>query len=160
MHHIGRTLEDSNEVPEEVKERLVAYWDSRLASAKATPNADEFSEELCEFAWWFRSEKLAEKWCLTQVTGYLGIVNKVKDEMFLVKSLADCSERYPKETAQCLFLVVRKMGQDQYIYVHEDQAKRILRVALASEDADARKAASDSQDLLLRAGRFEYKSLS
>jgi len=50
-------------------------------------------------------------------------------------------------------------AQDQYVFLPEDETKRILQAAFASNDPQAQGFAEEAQDLLLKQGRFEYKQL-
>lgn len=159
MNHVGRSLEKDDQVPNEIRLRLQDYWASRLATAKAAEKRGDFSEELCEFAWWYRSGKLEEKWCLDQVGQYLEVITKLDDSTFLIEALAKSCERHPKESVGCFFRAVQRMSQQQYFYVREDEAKQILRVALVNQDLDVREIGMRAQDLLLRLGRFEFKSI-
>jgi hypothetical protein len=159
MHHIGRALDNSAEVPADIAERLMRYWEYRLAIAKASNGREDFSEELSDFVWWFRSGKMDTKWALTQIKEFLSIAATVPETMFLTESLAEAATRYPLESLECLYELLRKRSAERYVYLNEADVKKILMVAATAHDRHIKKVAADTQDLLLRLGRFEYKDL-
>lgn len=123
-------------------------------------NGEEASEELSDFAWWFRSGKLNTAWCLKQIQCYLDLVPQVNETLFLLEDLAKVAPNYPLEAAACLQKLVNKISNDRYIYLEDEHAKTILRIAITSGIPEAGKTAEITQDSLLRLGRFEYKDLT
>ena len=160
MWYTGRALENTGTIPDEIKHRLSAYWESRLERATCASSPGEASEELSHFCWWFRSGKLENRWCLKQIQTSLRVASLVPDAMFLLEDLAKIASQYPTEAVTCLQVLVSKITSDRYVYLEEGPTKAILCAAMESKLPEAVKIAESTQDELLRLGRFEYKTLS
>jgi hypothetical protein len=160
MNYVGRVLENSKELPGEVETRLIEYWEHRLKRITEQENGEEASEELSDFAWWFRSGKLNTAWCMKQIQCFLDLVPQVHETLFLLEDLAKVAPNHPLEAAACLQKLVNKISNDRYIFLEDEHAKAILRIAINSGIPEARKTAELTQDSLLRLGRFEYKDLT
>ena len=159
MNYVGRALENTLTLPEDIKQRLTLYWESRLTSAIMENNPKESSEELLEFAWWFNSRKCDNLWSFRQLKEMLGFVSTLPETLFLLEDLADMALEHPLETAQALELIVGKTTKDRYLYLDEEKVKHILRIAENSGIAEAVRLTHAIQDQLVRVGRFEYQNL-
>ena len=85
---------------------------------------------------------------------------QVHETLFLLEDLAKVAPNHPLEVAACLQKIVNKISNDRYIYLEDEHAKAILRIAIDSGFPEAVKTAELTQDSLLRLGRFEYKDLT
>jgi hypothetical protein len=160
MNYIGRALENTKDLPKEVETLLVTYWQHRLEAIKHEHKPEESSEELSDFAWWFRSGKLDTSWCLRQIQELLKLTPQVHETYLLLEDLAKVAPSYPIEAATCLQMIVSKISGDRYVYLDDRPAKEILNVSMNSKIQEAVAIAQYTQDTLLRLGRFEYKDLA
>jgi hypothetical protein len=159
INYIGRVMENSQDLPKEVEIRFMEYWQHRFEMIKQGGKYEEASEELSDFAWWFRPGKLDKAWCLKQLQELLNLTPQIHETHFLLESLARVSVEFPFETANCLRLIVGKITKEKYVYLDEKSAKEILNVAINSKQKDAANIAQATKDTLLRMGRFEYKDI-
>jgi hypothetical protein len=150
---------NSKDLPKEVGSLLMEYWEHRLTKIRREQKGAESSEELSDFAWWFRSGKLDALWCLKQIQQLLDLVPQVHETYSLLEDLSKVASSHPIEAATCLQKIVGKISKDRYVFLDEKHAKEILRAAMNSNLQEAVKIAELTQDALLRLGRFEYKAL-
>jgi hypothetical protein len=159
MHYIGRVLHGSDSVPLEVNERLMAYWEYRLRAVIESDNVSASAEELSPFAWWFESGKLNNEWCFAQLGAFLKLVSRFDEAMYLLKRSAEIAADHPLQTIQILNELVKSAKSGRYLYLREEHVKIILLAALNAGIPDAKRLAEQTQDMLLKTGRFEYKDL-
>jgi hypothetical protein len=160
MSYAGRALENTEKVADDVKRRLMEYWESRLDTLQRESKPDEASEELSDFAWWLRSGKLDTSWCLKQVQQLLRDVSKLPETMFFLEDIAKIARDHPMEAVVCLQLIIKRISTDRYLYMDERNVKQILNAAMSSQIPEAVKIAESAQDDLLRSGRFEFRDLT
>ena len=78
---------------------------------------------------------------------------------FVLEPLAELSERFPLQTVKCLSLMVSSDQERLSWYAEPEKIKTILRNAIDSGNAAAKKEAVAVQDALLRQGWFEFRNL-
>jgi hypothetical protein len=160
MNYTGHALENTRDLlTQAIEEKVTDYWRFRLEAIKRQQKWEKSSEELSAFMWWFRSKKLSEKWCLEQLKEMLVFTPLEHGTSLVVEELAKISSVYPLDTVLCLYLITKKASADKYIFLNEKDVKSILNNAINSGINEAVKIAEETQDNLLRLGRFEYKNL-
>ena len=157
---IGRTLKnDTGEIPAAVMERLRALWETRIEAAQNAGKNSSFQKELTEFGWWFVSNRSNAEWSLDQLLEVLKITKKINPDIWVVEGLAELSADMVGKTVQCLGLIVDGDEKGWGILGWKDDARKILSLALASEDQSARQLAREIIHRLGGRGYFEFRDL-
>lgn len=148
-----------DEAPDEAYERLRQLFQRRLEVARQAESPETFTKELANFGFWFTSEKFEERWSIETLLATLQLTTKTQAEMDVVKLLAERCPRYPVECVACLRLMVEGDSERWILVGVEEDAKRVLRVALDSNNAEASLAARRLAEHLIARGNFGFTSL-
>ena len=114
---------------------------------------------MANFGYWFTSEKFDERWSIEMLLATLQLTKKTESEMDVVKLLAERCPRYPVECVACLRLMVEGDRERWLLLGVEDDAKRLLRHAIDSNNADAALSARRLAEHLIARGNFGFTSL-
>ncbi len=145
--------------PAEVFDRLRDLIPRRLKEAQEAVSPETFTRELANFGYWFTSEKFEERWSMDMLLATLQLTKKTESEMDVVKLLAERCPRYPVECVTCLRLMVEGDRERWLLLGAEDDAKRVLRHAIDSNNADAALSARRLTEHLIARGNFGFTSL-
>jgi hypothetical protein len=157
---VGRTLrEASDQVPQEILERLKALWSYRLVVASRAPSLEDFTEELAGFGWWFVSEKFDDAWSLAQLHAVLDLVKHVKPDNMVVERLAQIVAHYPLQTVQCLAALIKGDWARWSMIIWEEQLRAILVTAIESTSEEVREVATTLVHTLGAHGYFNFRDL-
>jgi len=148
-----------DEAPAEAFERLLQLFQRRLEAAQQAASPETFTKELSNFGYWFTSEKFEERWSIETLLATLQLTTKTQAEMDVVKLLAERCPRYPVECVACLRLMVEGDSERWILVGVEEDAKRVLRLALDSNNAEASLAARRLIEHLIARGNFGFTSL-
>ena len=148
-----------DEAPAEAFERLRQLFQRRLEVARQAASPETFTKELSNFGYWFTSEKFEERWSIETLVATLQLTTKTQAEMDVVKLLAERCPRYPVECVACLRLMVEGDSERWILVGVEEDAKRVLRLALDSNNAEASLAARRVAEHLIARGNFGFTSL-
>jgi hypothetical protein len=160
MWFVGTSISRWDEgAPAEVFERLRELAVRRLQAAQQAASSETFTKELANFGFWFTSEKFEERWSTETLLATLQLTRKTQAEMDVVKLLAERCARYPSECVACLRLMVEGDSERWILVGVEEAAKRLLRVALDSDNPDAALAARRLTEHLIAKGNFGFTSL-
>jgi hypothetical protein len=143
----------------EVFERLRALIQRRLEAAQHAASPESFTKELANFGYWFTSERFEERWSIEMLLATLQLTKKTESEIEVVKLLAERCLRYPVDCVACLRLMVEGDRERWLLLGVEDDAKRVLRLALDSNNADATLSARRLTEHLIARGNFGFTSL-
>ena len=151
FYYVGDLLMNTAQLPKELKDRIIAFFDWRFAAKEPT--------ELQQFTGWLEAECLEAKWRLdayTKVldvcqTGDMSIATQVE---VLCKLLTD----HTAKVIEC-FAKLTDAHRDGNIFIYTEEAKTILKAGLASTDQDVRQNTERARENLLRAGRFDLLDL-
>ncbi|MDE3195537.1 MAG: hypothetical protein KGN84_04285, partial [Acidobacteriota bacterium] len=149
----------SDEAPPEVFERLRELFQRRLHAAQKAASPDPFAKELSNFGFWFTSKKFEERWSIETLLATLQLTRKTQAEMEVVKLLAERCPQYPVEAVTCLRLMVEGDTDRWLLLGVEEDAKRVLRLAIESNNADASSSASRLKEHLIARGNFGFTNL-
>lgn len=153
--YVGRSLrETTDEVQEEVIQRLMALWDNRLEAAAA----GDASGEMRAFSWWFFTRYFDDGWALKSLHAALrlsgGHLDLIMDSLDRLASLTD---RYPATVVECTQMIAG--ASPGFVELWDSSIVKILNSALRSRDSVARVAARKLiEDLGIR-GNMGYRSL-
>jgi hypothetical protein len=78
---VGRYLDGTEPIEEELVVRMKALWEARLAAGVRSP--ESHAKELSAFAWWMKAHRLDLDWRLAQLLEVLKTVGPV-DPGFIV----------------------------------------------------------------------------
>lgn len=152
--HVGRSLNNTPpDIDVALKERCKAFFEFRLAAANA--------RELQEFTFWLGAECLEPEWRLDALGKTLAVTEgQTAHRDLLVEGLLKLLADHSKRVVQSFAQLIRGAVMSDYFYLESDKVKPILEAGLSSSDPATREAALDTQDNLLRAGRFEYLAMN
>ena len=163
LDFIGRSLEESKKessVDEETLSRLRALWERRLAAGKQAGSSEERKAELSAFGSWFVSGAFEDEWALEQLEEVLFLTSWAEPDHRVVEHLAELSERFPRQTVNCLeMMVVEGQKEPWNIPAWGESIRKILSNALKHDDASNREAATDMVHKLGSMGYLEYRDL-
>lgn len=145
--------------PTEVYDRLRKLIERRLEVAKPPASPETFAKELANFGWWFASQKFEERWSLDTLLATLQLTKKTEAEMDVVKLLAERCPRYPVECIGCLRLMVEGDRERWLLLGVEDDAQKVLKLALGSNNPDASLSARRLTEELIARGHFGFRAL-
>jgi hypothetical protein len=114
---------------------------------------------MSSFGWWFISKKFDNKWAIEQLIDVLKITGKVKPDHLVVEELAMLSQEMPKETLQCLELMIKGDQEGWGIYSWREHLRTALSNTLQSPDPETVSAAEDFIHYLGSKGYFEFRDL-
>lgn len=158
MSFAGRNLKSSTgTVRIETIEKLRKLWAHRMIVLRSSPSAHV--AEAIAFGWWFVSAKFEDRWSVAQLAEVLRLVGRVEVEWLVVKRLAELATEMPKETTECLELMVQQQDDPWRVFHWRDDARVILTTALSSGNADACKVAANVINRLCAQGHLEFKGL-
>jgi hypothetical protein len=145
--------------PAEVFERLRQLIQRRLQTAQQAVSPEMYTKELANFGYWFTSQKFEERWSMEMLLATLQLTKKTRSEMDVVKLLAERCPRYPVECVACLRLMVEGDSERWILVGVEEDAKRILRQALDSNNPEAAISTRRLTEHLIAKGNFGFTTL-
>jgi hypothetical protein len=89
----------------------------------------------------------------------LEIAKKAEPDMSVVKRLADLSARYSVECVAALRLMIEGDREGWLLLGVEDDARRVLKGAIDSDNEDGRRAARRLIEDLIAKGQFGFRQL-
>ena len=153
---VGSTaLEDPNEIPKEMRDRMMSLWESRLEVARASGEVDE----LAAFGWWFASDKFPRDWSLRQLTECLKLRKNVDVPDQVVEKLAEMAAEFPEESIDALGRLVPLQKDAWEIPGWQENPDKIIKAALGSGNANARARAIEVINDLGARGHFGFRGL-
>ncbi len=166
FRYIARSLDETkDDLPDAVAKRFMDLADWRIAAlSEATPGSTE-TQELRGIVGWAESGKLPAKWMLQRLREVLRLLSGsgFEHQMLPFDFLASQVESHPALAIGCMYELTfgpDRMGKKTPAWWgQQDEAKTILRLALASGVPDVVRQAEEVQDHLLRLGRLEYRNL-
>jgi hypothetical protein len=157
LDYIGRSFYNiEGLVPDDVQNRLRILWEKRLEVAKQVESLENHKAEIVAFGWWFVSGKFDTEWAMSQLLEALAVAKKVEQDHKVVEKLVDVVEVMPKETVECLELIVKGDRKGWRTHGFRDKAKLILAKALKTE---ASITAENVIHYLGKRGYIDFRSL-
>lgn len=154
--HIGWSLGEGGEIPENVIRRFQSLWESRRALAEKSPA--DFAKELSSFGSWAAVQNFPTIWILTELARLLPLVDELDRDHAVMERLVREAAQYPVETTRVATLMVdREVGWSLSSWEHELEA--ILKAVLASDSNEAKNLANDLINLLGRKGYLSFRTL-
>jgi hypothetical protein len=153
--YVGRSLrETTDEVQDEIIQRLMALWDNRFEAAAA----GGASGEMRAFSWWFFTRFFDKEWALKSLHAALnlsgGHLDLIMDSLGRLASLGD---KYPVIVVECAQMIIS--ASPDYVDLCSPDIVQILESALRSCVAVALIAARNLIEDLGIHGHLEFRSL-
>jgi len=159
LGYIGRSLEQNKAVPQNILGRLRGLWLWRLGLAQQAPDKAPFRQELAQYGWWFCSGKFEDKWNLEQLLAVLDTTGIVEPDFKVAETLEALAGKFPLLCVQCVARIAQADTKGWTTLASRDQIIAVLKVALASDNLDAKSAADRLIQYLVARGNFEYRKL-
>ncbi|MFY9728712.1 MAG: hypothetical protein WB579_10045 [Bryobacteraceae bacterium] len=157
--YIGRSLANASEAPPNILARLRELWEWRLQTARASHDAMSYRHELAQFGWWFVSRKYDDAWGLEQLRAVLDLTGLAEPDFKVSEILEALATTYPLACVQCISRIAQADRQGWTTLASRDHFQAILKAAIASDNRDAKNAATQLIEYLVGRGDFEYRKL-
>lgn len=160
LEFVGRSLHNTKEdIDSDIQERLIALWEFRLSIIQNTMQLGTDPDELSAYGWWFASAKLEPTWSISQLKLVLEIVDYIEADNLVVERLAELAETHLKLVLECLQMIVEKNKTEWRVYGWDDEARRILVLALQSKSTNHQNTAKAIIDCLGRRGYWKFREI-
>lgn len=158
LHFIGFQLRDhGSKLEDKIRQRLLELWQYRLETITKTPAIG--SEELEEFGSWFSSDAFDSKWAIDNLLKVLQIAHNANPDFMVLQKLCAVAEQYPLEAIQCLKELIVGARERWSISSWAGEASIVIKAALNSDDAEAKKLAKEQVDTLIRRGYYHFRDV-
>lgn len=158
---LGRELAlPAADLPIDIRQRGIAYWEGRLTAALAAEDKEAFQEELGGIGQWCGKNNIDTAWLLDQLLRMLrgGLVPKVG--YMVTEWLGTAAETYPDRSVAVLHALLNSPKLDRWTYMtRKDAIERILRAGLASGQPATVQHAKEAISVLSALGEASYLSL-
>ena len=152
IEFVGRVLEDSENVSNEILDRIVKLWENRLETCSGT---DGF-QELEGFGLWVDVPHLNEEWRLSQLVEVLRLAGRVQEPNRVLRHLADACNRFPSVSFRA-FQLLLEADQDDWFLRHDSDWHQILEAAL--QEPEISEEAKKLINTLGKRGHWALKTL-
>lgn len=159
--YVGRSLRNTHELDEGLKDRIKDFFKWRLEVEEPT--------ELREFNFWLETKCLETDWRLKAYSKILDVlkvldVGQWKDQrawslIDVLRSLHALLPGHAAQVVECFAKLTDFIDNIDAIYIKTDQAKAILRAGFKHEDGSVRENARRARENLLRNGQFSFLDL-
>ncbi len=149
-----------NEMPDEMCQRGLVYWEMRLAAATASPHPDDYRRELGTIDHWCFHGTLDDLWLSNQLLGMLAIGLVPSNGYHTVEWLAKISARHVDRAVEVLFGLVQHAEKMRWIYMTDRAPIRsILREGRDRGNAETARRVSHIVSHLASFGEVSYLDL-
>jgi len=158
LSFIGRALaRTESDVLAETLNRLKQLWERRLAVARNEGSSSGFTKEMAAFGWWFVSGKFDVDWAIQQLLASLELAKESNPDHMVLEQLAETAQTYPRESVQCLRIIVERDRKRWTLYGKRDSVRDILELGL--QDAGAADEAEQTIHHLGSRGFLDFRDL-
>jgi hypothetical protein len=148
----GRTAREAPDITEAVAERLMALWEQLvLSSGDATASA--------AFAWWLAARDLPAEWRLSQLEALLSARVRPEPSFLVIEEIGQFAPAEPARAVRALRQLLEMEREGWTIGAHRDDIVAILRAALESDHADARRLGEETVHWLGALGHRDFRVL-
>ena len=159
MAFVGHSLKQTDKVDPVTAGRIVDFWRWRLSTAQAAKGKG-YEDEMGAFVWWFNAEKLDSKWTATQMLEALKLSRRHEGQYLWMPHFANLAETDIDTALQGLELTMEIIRSSQRAYFYqEEEALKILRIALKAQDEIVVERAKVLRDYFSRDGRSQFSDL-
>ncbi len=157
---MGDIIRHTEKPSQEWIKRAVAFWESRLAAAKAAADRSQHVHEMDAFGYWFVSRKFDDDWTLQNLENALKLGSDIEFDYHVLEHLASMAKTRPVECARCLQLIVTSdVKSDWDIRLLVKQARELLDIIFATGNAEAKVIADEVVSAFLARGQQDIRGL-
>ncbi len=158
LSFLEQLLDTKDPIPDDVIERIRSLWEWRVKSAGGIEKMTE--PELAAFCLWFTSSRLDLQWSLRYLPAAIGRGGKRWAEDRILRRLFDSFDEFPKESLDCLRLMVERAQDNWFFMPSKDRPTwQILDKGLSHSAPTIRDAAESITHLLGSKGHLGYREL-
>jgi 8-oxo-dGTP pyrophosphatase MutT (NUDIX family) len=159
VEHVGRSLNNTKgKPPKKYLERMQSFWDWLATTGPLAATLGV--ETAAAFGWWFCSEKLPLDWTLPRLVKAVEHGKDVEpSQHHVAEQLTKLAASHPLEPVQIFDVLARNDKEGWNVSHWEKEAWGALERALNSDDAKAKKIATDLIDFLGKRGYLRFGEL-
>jgi hypothetical protein len=158
---LGTQIEKPPEkLGQEIHNRAVAYWESRLATAKSSQSPDHFRDEIGAFGQFFFRKGISDEWLLDQLLLVSEAGFAPGEPYSVIRRLAAISSKLPDKTALALVALIRNSHFNHRAYmVQAAEVRSIFMNGLATRVPDTTTAVIEAINYLAAMGDTRFIDL-
>jgi hypothetical protein len=157
MFSIGQSLQNSGDIGQPIRDRLMKLWDWYWANWGSSQDASSLSGY--EFGTWFVSGAFDNKWALTQLSKFSEVTPLVEPDSSIMEKVAETADADLVDAIAFTDRYVRGDIQHWRVFGAKESLKKILPKALASDLQQVKEIAVNLVDYLGRKGYLEFGTL-
>jgi hypothetical protein len=158
IEFVGRALRETPTLARQVRKRLQRLWEWRIAEVEKSTD-EGGKREIASFGWWADANCLPADWRLTQLDGVLRLEGTLEEEPITLDALVKLASHDPQRTIDILQRLLASMKEGWTIVGNQHSIEEVLRVCLASDDAEASALAESVIHWLGSAGHRTFRDL-
>jgi hypothetical protein len=160
MWFMGREL-TSPGLPEDIRARVLAYWEARLAVAIVADNKDDYREELGTISMWDSVATVDVEWLLAQQIKMYASGYAPSNAYSVMEWAAKMVEDHPDKTVEMTEALLKNPKTDHWAYTaNHAPVRKILSVGLARGNAETVARVKQIVSLLASAGDTSFLDLA
>jgi len=161
MWFLGTQLgQPADQFPEQFRARAHAYWDRRLAAAKASPDSDYFREEVGTIGQFFTHSNIDATWLMNQVLAMAASGFAPSEPYSVLRHLSKFSADHPVHAVEVLAALARNPRFDRWVYMTQQaEVRLILKNGLASGSDKGLSLAAETVSYMAALGDGSYLDL-
>ncbi len=109
-------VQDKESLQDEILNRLIHLWESRLSWVESSSNKPQISAEIIGFGAWFVSGKFDNEWSLIQLLNVLRISNDISERRRVIIRLNELANEFPVQVVSSLKIIIESDSQKQFAY--------------------------------------------
>jgi hypothetical protein len=157
---MGRELK-SLDLPEDVRARVLAYWETRLAAAIAATDKDDFREELGTISMWDSVAAADVGWLLAQQTKMYSGGYAPNNAYSVMAWAAKVVDDHPDKTVEMTGALLKNPKTDHWAYTaNHEPVRKVLSVGLAKGSAETAERVRQIVSFLASAGDTSFLDLA
>ena len=137
-------------------ERLRRLLANRINAVK---QSGKEAGELESFGWWFISSQFDADWLMENLLAVLRLSHKISPDWLVLECLSKEAKSKPVQSVEALELIVVGDKEGWAIYGWEQHARELLKVALNSDNAEAKESAVRVINLIGSRGHYGFRDL-
>jgi hypothetical protein len=150
----------SDQTIDDERARAYAYWDRRLAAAKASATPDHFRKEVGAIGQFFFRKGIPDEWLMDQILLMSEAGFAPSESYIVIDRLANMSPNFPDRAAEALAALVKNQHFDRWVYMSQPAAIRTIFVnGLATGSPATASVITESINYLATMGNTGYLDL-
>lgn len=154
LEFVGRSLDNTEEVPDSILKRLQFFFDW-LTQRDAAES--EICSEFAAFGWWFVSEKFEDNWRISSLHTSLQLAKDTEPADKVLEELEKLAGTFPKEAAECVALLAIGEHEPWEFEFWSSHAYKILEISSRAGGQKSRSAVEDAANLFGKSGYLKFR---